>query len=215
MEWLKELLKKMGIADDDIGKIDEEVRKELPLHFIPKSQYNDLSEAKKKLETDLADRDKQLETIKKSAGDNEVLKKQIQTLQDENKTAKETYEQEMKSLRRDTALKLQLGGKVHDPDIVLGLLDKDKIELDDDGNIKAGFDDQLKSLQESKGFLFVPEKEDTPPSFKGFKPFEGESGGGEKDKGGNIGKMLADQSKQSGASTQQAQANYFGGMKNE
>lgn len=177
MEWLKELLKALGIAETDIDKIDAEVRKELPKHFVPKSQYNDVSEARKQAEEALVERDKQLEALKKSAGDNEALKQQIQTLQDENKAAKEKYEADMKELRTSTALKLALAGEVHDADIVLGLIDKSKIELDDAGNVKAGLDDQLKALRESKAFLFV-EKDGAGAKFRGAKPPEGSDRGG-------------------------------------
>lgn len=178
MEWLKELLKTLGIADADIDKIDAEVRKELPKHFVPKSQYNEVAEARKKAEEALADRDKQLEDLKKAAGDNEALKQQIQQLQDENKTAKQKYEAEMQELRTNTALKLALAGEVHDADIVLGLIDKSKIELDDAGNVKAGLDDQIKALRESKAFLFVQKEDGAGAKFKGTKPAEGSDKGG-------------------------------------
>lgn len=178
MEWLKELLKNLGIAETDIDRIDAEVRKELPKHFVPKSQYNDVSEARKKAEEALQDRDKQLEDLKKSAGASEELKKQIEQLQNENKAAKERYENELKDLRLTSSIKLALAGKVHDPDIVAGLLDKSKIEIDDSGVIKSGFDDQIKALRESKTFLFVPEPESKGPQFKGTKPAEGSDKGG-------------------------------------
>jgi chromosome segregation ATPase len=181
MEWLKELLKTLGIADADIERIDAEIRKELPKHFVPKSQYNDVSEARKKAEEALAERDKQLESLKKSAGDNEELRKQIQALQDENQKAREKYEAEVKELRLTTAIKLALAGQVHDPDIVVGLLDKSKIEIDDSGAIKTGLEDQIKSLRESKAFLFVQEPENRGPQFRGTKPAEGsDSGSGQK-----------------------------------
>lgn len=173
MDWLKELLKKLGIADTEVEKIDAEVRKTLPLHFVPKSQYNDVSEAKKQAEKD---RDKvagQLEDLKKSAGDNETLKAEITKLQDENKTAKTDYEAKVKDLQLTTALKLALAGEAHDPDIVAGLLDKSKIELDDSGAVKGGLDDQVKALRESKGFLFAEKQEAKGPTFKGFKSPDG------------------------------------------
>lgn len=176
MEWLKELLKTLGIADADIDKIDAEVRKELPKHFVPKSQYNDVAEARKKAEEALADRDKQLDELKKTAGTSEELKKQIEDLQAANKEAREKYEAEMKELRTNTALKLALANEVHDADIVLGLIDKTKIELDDNGNVKAGLDDQVKALRESKAFLFV-EKDGTGAKFRGAKPPEGSDKG--------------------------------------
>lgn len=214
MDWLKELLKKLGLDGTKVDEVTGEVSKELPKHFVPKSQYNDLSEARKKLENDLKDRDKQLEDLKKSAGDNEALKKQIEQLQTDNKAAKEKYEAEVKDLRLGTAVKLALAGKVHDPDIVAGLLDKTKIELDDSGAIKGGLDDQIKALRESKAFLFVPEdKGGGQFQFKGAKPPEGGGaggGGGGTDKAAEFGKRVADFAKQS-ASTSEAQKSYFGG----
>ena len=167
----REQLKELGLTDEQIDAVMKEHGKTIN---ATKQQLDSAETEREDLKKQLADRDAQLETLKKDAGSSEKLKQQIEQLQADNKAAKEKYEAETKALRLDTALKLQLGGKVHDPDIVLGLLDKDKIELDDDGNIKAGFDDQLKSLQESKGFLFVSEKEN--PTFKGFKPFEGSGG---------------------------------------
>src|SRR5690606_24724391 len=73
-----------------------------------------------------------------------------------------------------TAIKLAVAGDAHDPDLVATLLDKSKIEVDEEGNIKAGLDDQLKALRESKAFLFV-QKEQTPqqPQFKGVSPADG------------------------------------------
>lgn len=178
MEWLKELLKKLGIADTEIDKIDTEVRKELPKHFVPKSQYNDVSEARKQAEEALAERDKQLENLKKDAGDNAELKQQIETLQAENKTAKERYESDMKDLRLNTAIKLAVAADAHDPDLVTGLVEKDKLLITDDGKV-SGLDDQLKALRESKAFLFVEKDEDGKPRFKGAKPPEsGDKGGG-------------------------------------
>ncbi|AWP28721.1 phage scaffolding protein [Paenibacillus sp. Cedars] len=178
MEWLKELLKNAGLDETKIDALIGDVNKELPKHFVPKSQYNDVVEARKKAEKEVTDRDKQLEDLTKSSGDADALKQQIQKLQEDNKTAQEKYESEAKALKLSTAVKLALAGKVHDPDIVTGLLNTDLIQLDDSGNIKAGLDDQIKALQTSKAFLFVPE-DDSKPKFKGFTPSEpGGAGGG-------------------------------------
>lgn len=210
MEWLKELLKNAGLEESKIDEFVAEFNKEVPKHLIPKEKFNEVSEAKRKAEETLGERDKQLEELSKSAGASEELKKQIETLQNENKTAKEKYETEAKELKLNTALKLSLAGKVHDPDIVLGLLDKTKLELDENDNIKAGLDDQIKSLQESKAFLFVPEKDDT-PAFKGFKPFEGKGPNENNNSNNNFGKQLAEANKQSNEAMQKAQNHYFGG----
>jgi len=190
MDWLKELLKKAGFDESKIDALIGDVNKELPKHFVPKDKFNEVAEAKKTAEAAIADRDKQLEDLKKSAGASEELKKQIETLQGENKVAKEKYESDLKELRTSTALKLALAGKAHDPDIVAGLLDKTKIELDDAGNVKAGLEEQLKALQTSKAFLFVPEQKG--PKFKGANPADGKDkdggGGGDASAGADFAK---------------------------
>ncbi|MGG1597622.1 phage scaffolding protein [Paenibacillus naphthalenovorans] len=210
MDWLKELFRKAGLDDAKIDEIVTEYNKEAPKHIVPKARYNELAETNKKLEGDLKDRDKQLDDLKKSAGDNAALREQIEKLQTENKAAKDKYEAEVNELRLNTAVKLALSGKVHDPDIVASLLDKSKIELDDAGNIKAGFDDQVKALRESKAFLFVQEDKGG-FQFKGTKPPEGSGGGGGGiDKAAEFGKRVAEFAKQ-GSVTSDAQKSYFGG----
>ena len=201
MDWFKELLKKMGVADTEVEKIDAEVVKELPKHFVTKTQYNEVADAKKKAEKEVSDRDKQLEDLKKSTGDAESLKAQIDKLQGENKTAKEQYEADLKELRLGNALKLALSGRVHDADLVSGLIDKSKIELGEDGSVKAGLDDQIKALQTSKAFLFVPDKSEETFKFTGVKP------AGSKDKGENpssLGASFAQAANKSGQPTEAA-----------
>lgn len=147
--------------------------------WIPKDKFNEANEAKKKLETDLRDRDKQLADLKDAAKGNEDLQAQIKKLQDDNKATKEKYDADMKDLQLNTALKLALGSDVHDADYAISQLDKSKIEIGEDGSIKAGLEDQVKSLRESKAFLFAEKPENTGLTFKGAKPAEGGKGGSE------------------------------------
>lgn len=161
MEWLKDLLKNAGVEESKIEGIIGNFNKEVPKHLIPKDKFNDLSEAKKKLEDDIKARDAQLEDLKKTAGTSDDLKKQIETLQNENKTAKEKYEADLKDLALSNAIKMAINGKVHDEDLVSGLISKEKLVVD--GDKVVGLDDQLKSLQESKAFLFKSE-DGTPPA---------------------------------------------------
>lgn len=144
--------------------------------MIPKSRFDEVNEAKKNLETLISDRDKQLKELGEKAKGNEELTKQIEDLQIANKEAKTTYEKRLKEVQLSTAIKLALAGKAQDEDIVTGLIDSSKIELNEDGSIKGGLDDQLKTLKESKPFLFIPEKE-TKPNLKGTKPAENHGGG--------------------------------------
>ncbi|MEK5331548.1 phage scaffolding protein [Lysinibacillus sp. FSL W8-0992] len=186
MEWLKELLKNAGIADDQIETIVTNAVKEAPKHVVPKAKYNELSTTKSSLETQLSERDTQLEELKKV--DIDGLQAKITELQQTNETAKQEHEQQMKDERLNTALKLALHSKVHDTDLVTGLIDKATIELSEDGKVTKGLDEQLKSLQESKSFLFVPEKQQ--PTFRGWNPAGGaDSGTDTSDVGSNFAKI--------------------------
>lgn len=193
MEWLKKLLEGKGLSEEQIKAIVSGVEENYQ-GYVPKHRFDEVNEAKKKLESDVKDRDKQLADLKKNAGDNEELTKQIEQLQADNQAATEKYEAAMTELRMSTAVKLALAGEVHDPDIVTSLLDKSKIELGEDGSIKAGLDDQIKSLRESKAFLFVQkEQQNKKPQFKGLTPAEGRdnNGGEQQQQGGGLTAAIA------------------------
>lgn len=158
----------LGISEELAKKAAEASKKELE-GFIPKSRFDEVNEAKKTLEEDVKARDKQLEELKKSNGDNETLQGQIKKLQDSNKAEKERYESELKSLKIANAVKLAVNGKVHDEDLVAGLIDKEKLVLDENGGI-IGLEEQVKSLQEKKAFLFKSEDTGSYKPQNGGKP---------------------------------------------
>lgn len=176
MDWLKKLLKDAGFDESKIDALIGDVNKELPKHFVPKSQYNDLSEQRKKLEKDVSDRDKQIEDLGKAAGASEDMKKQIETLQAENKTAADKYAADMKDMALTSAIKTALNGKVHDEGLVAGLFDRTKLVVD--GDKVVGLDEQLKGLQESKAFLFKPEDKGGAGGAGGFRVGGGGGQGG-------------------------------------
>jgi hypothetical protein len=208
MGWLKELLKAHGLSDAQISVIVEGVETNYR-GWVPEHRFKEVNEAKKTAVDTLKERDKQLEALSKSAGDNNVLQDQIKQLQADNKTASDKYEADLKDLRLTTAIKMALSGKVHDPEMVIGLLNKNKVELDDTGNLKAGLEEQVKALQTSKAFLFVPEKSGQ-QQFKGMAPADGrDKGGGGGDDQSNIGKRLAEQVAKQGEALDKARDSYF------
>ncbi|PPQ49117.1 hypothetical protein C5G87_07005 [Paenibacillus peoriae] len=191
----KEQFVALGLTEELATKAAEASADELK-GFVPKTRFDEVNEAKKQAEKDRDSVGGQLEELKKSAGASEELKTQIEKLQGENKATKDQYEAKLKEMSLNTALKLALNGQAHDPDIVAGLLDKTKIELDDNGAVKGGLDDQLTGLRESKGFLFVQKEEgNTQPTFKGAKPAEGAGAGNPPAplKGYDAGKSIAEQ----------------------
>lgn len=153
-----EVLKGLGLTDEQIKSVMAEHGKDI--NEI-KAKLDDSNAAKTKLEADLKERDAQLENLKKSVGDNEQLKKQIETLQSENKTAKEKYEADLKELQITNAIKLAIADSAQDVDLVAGLFDKSKLILDDGGKV-TGLEEQLKGIRESKGFLFKPQENNNP-----------------------------------------------------
>lgn len=196
----KEDLIAMGLTEEQATALIDKYG-----NMIPKERFDEVNDAKKNLEKQINDRDTQLKELQDKAKGNEDLTKQIQELQDANKQAKADYDKQLKDVQLSTAIKLAIATKAQDADIVTGLIDASKIELNEDGSIKGGLDEQLKTLQESKPFLFVPENPGKP---KGTKTPEGGSPGGEGDTEGDFGKKVADLSK-TNEGLEKARNSYF------
>jgi hypothetical protein len=127
------------------------------------------------LKQTVAQREKDLADLKKNVGDNAELKKQIEDLQKSGKTEKDALQQKITDTQKEAAIKIAVAGKAHDPDIISGLIDKSKIELDEGGKLKSGLKEQLETLEKDKAFLFVSGK----PKVDGAHPTEGSGGNGE------------------------------------
>ncbi|OZV10784.1 hypothetical protein CIW83_18375 [Tissierella sp. P1] len=155
MDWLKELLKNAGIEDAKVDEVVGNINKEIPKYLIPKDKYNEVSEAKKQLESDIKDRDKQLKDLGEKAKGNEDLEKQIKELQETNAKAKEDYESKINNITLDNAIKLALkDNKAKHEDLLMGRFDKEKLKIKEDGTIE-GLEDQIKDLKETYKDLFV------------------------------------------------------------
>ena len=160
---LKEQLIAMGIAENLAQKVIDEI---IDGNYIPKTRFNEINEKAKNLETQIADRDKQLEELKKSSGDNEALKKQIEDLQQKNETQKKDYEGQIAKIRLDNAIDSALGGSgAKNINVVRGALDLAKVKLGPDGKL-SGLDEQIAALQKSDAYLF----ESKTPKLKGATP---------------------------------------------
>lgn len=122
------------------------------------------------LKTQVGDRDKQLETLKASAGDNADLKKKIEDLQTENATAKATHESELNQLKIDFAVEKALtGAKAKNITAVKALLDLKDAKFDKEGNVK-GLAEQIEKLTSDEGTKFLFEAQKQQQNFKGFQP---------------------------------------------
>ena len=175
---MKELLKDLELSDEQLGKIEEahkvKVADVIKDKFVPKERFDEINETAKQRQTEIDKRDKQLEDLSKSEKGIEELTQKLKDLETANAKAKEDFEEQLKETKLNNALKLAVNGKVKDIDLVLGLLDKSKIELDENCNIKMGFQEQFDELKTSKDFLFVQEN-DGKPEIKGSKPADGQT----------------------------------------
>lgn len=180
----KQQLMAMGLTDEQADKVLEGYK-----GYIPKDRFDEVNNAKKDLEKQLSDRDTQLETLKKGATNNEELTKQINDLQAENTRIKAESEQKVKDMEKDNLLVTTLKDeyKSKDPNIILSLIDKSKITVDNGKLI--GFKEIMEPIVKEKDFLFEPVKQDNKqPGFIGVKPGEGDSGtpAGQQTTGGGL-----------------------------
>lgn len=170
----KELIE-LGLSEEDAKKVEEASLNELK-SFIPKNRFDEVNASKKQLETDIAERDKQLEALKK-AGNVDDLKQQIENLQLENTANKEKYESEMSQIKLDNAIENSLiTSKARNTKAVKALLNLDNIKLDGDNII--GLEDQLKQLREDENskFMFDLDTKQDKANFKGVNPAESRTG---------------------------------------
>lgn len=159
----------LGIDEELASKCEKASSEELK-NYVPYERFKELVDEKNKLKTDIADRDKQFETLKNSTGDVEAMKEQIATLQAENKSKDEAHAAEIRQMKINSALESALiGSKAKNLTAVKALIkDLDKAELQDDGSIK-GLEEQIAALKKSDSYLFE-ETNVAKPSFKGFQP---------------------------------------------
>lgn len=161
----KEDLIAMGLTEEQAKKVMDS----LDGNFVTKTRFNEVNEENKTLKQSVADRDKQLEDLKKSSGDNAELKKQIETLQQQNAEQQKAHEAELKQLKLDNAIDTALtAAGAKNVKAVNPFIDTTKIKLGEDGKL-TGLDEQLKEVQKTEGYLFA-EKQQKQQTFKGFQP---------------------------------------------
>ncbi len=164
----KEDFLKIGVSEELAAACEKASLDELK-DFVPRMKMNEVSEENKTLKQTVSDRDKQLETLKKSNGDSAELKKQIEVLQQQNAEEKAAHEKEMAQLKLDNAVENALtAAGAKNNKALRALLDTEKIKLDSSGKLE-GLEEQLKEVRKSDPYMFN-EKETEPTSFKGFQP---------------------------------------------
>ena len=159
---------KLGLDEETAKKCETASLEELK-GYIPKTRFDEVNNEKKKLEFDVRDRNKQLEDLKKSSGDNEELKKQIEQLQKDNKAKDELHLAEMNKFKIDSAIDkaLSSAGAKNNKSVKALLEEVEKFDIKEDGTIK-GLEVQIKKIKESEPYLFNSHE----TMVKGLKPYE-------------------------------------------
>lgn len=154
------------------GLTDEQVKKVmagLDGDFVTKTRFNEVNEENKTLKQSVSDRDKQLNDLKKSSGDNAELKAQIEELQKKNTEQAKAHAAEMAQLKLDNAVDTALtAAGAKNSKAVKALLDMSKVKLGEDGKL-SGWDEQISAVQKSDSYLFNA-KQPANRGIKGFNP---------------------------------------------
>jgi len=155
----------LGISEELAAKAEKASLEELK-GYVEKSKHDEAVEEGKTLKAQVAERDKQLETLKASAGDNEELKKQIEDMKKQNADQEKAHKAEMAQLRLDNAIDAALtAAGAKNGKAVKALIDVSKVKLGEDGKL-SGWDDQIKAIQKSDAYLFNGKQN----NFRGFQP---------------------------------------------
>lgn len=132
--------------------------------MVPRSRLNDKNAEIEELKAEISNRDEQIVQLKDSVKDDSELKKELEQTQKENAEWQDKYNQS----QLNNAVKLAVAKDANDANDILAFINKDELELQDDGTVK-GLDKAIETLKESKPYLFA----DTKPS--GRTPDDGKN----------------------------------------
>ncbi|MCG2117711.1 phage scaffolding protein [Staphylococcus epidermidis] len=139
------------------GKIDEQkvidAIDESKSDMVPRFRLNDKNAEIDELKTEITNRDEQIAKLQDSVKDDSELQKELDELKDKNAEWQTKYQES----QLNNAVKLAVAKDANDADDILALINKDELELQDDGNVK-GLDKAIESLKESKSYLFAESK---------------------------------------------------------
>jgi hypothetical protein len=134
--------------------------------YVGKEKFDTSEATVADLKKQLESRDKDIAALKKSAGSNEDLTKQLGNLQTKYKTDTEALQTKINQNALNAALDFGITkAKGKNTKAVKALLDPSKLSLKDDGTVD-GLDAALDALKKSDSYLF--EQVETKPEGTGF-----------------------------------------------
>lgn len=156
MSLKREMLINAGINDKEA--IDEIMQAYgAGLEHARTQAKQELTAENETLKQQLETQSQTLEDLKKSSEANSDVKQALEKLQQEYEQYKVESDSKLAQLNKTNAIALALKDvKAHDSDVLMKLIDIDKIELGEDGRPKL--DEVVNGLRESKPFLFEQEQ---------------------------------------------------------
>lgn len=121
--------------------------------MVPRSRLNDKNAEIDELKAEITNRDEQIAKLQDSVKDDSELQKELDELKDKNAEWQTKYQES----QLNNAVKLAVAKDANDAEDILAFINKDELELQDDGNVK-GLDKAIESLKESKPYLFAESK---------------------------------------------------------
>lgn len=135
--------------------------------YVPADKYEALKSQSASAEKALKAAADALKAIGGS-GDPSKIADDVKAAQDTIKNLQDNHAAEIKKIQKNTALRLALAGQAHDPADIISLLDLEKIEVDESGNLKSDLESLIKPIKETKPYLF--KEQEQAPEIKGAKP---------------------------------------------
>lgn len=121
--------------------------------MVPRFRLNDKNAEIDELKAEITNRDEQIAKLHDSVKDDSELQKELDELKDKNAEWQTKYQES----QLNNAVKLAVAKDANDADDILAFINKDELELQDDGKVK-GLDKAIESLKESKPYLFAESK---------------------------------------------------------
>ena len=210
-----EALMKKGLSEEHAKLVLQLHKEAIDGNYVPKATFDAERDKVKTANETIADRDKQIKELGAFKGTAEELQKKVDNLTAENDKAKKEYEDKLKDMETNTAIRSAIADQVHNVDDIMPRIDKTKLTITD-GKVTAGLVEQMEAVKKSHPHYFKADKssEGNNGGFPGgWHPFgqspaEGNNSNGT-DTATEFGKYLAKSQSQGIASTQKAADIYF------
>ncbi len=166
----REELTKLGLTDEQVDSVMKLHGQGVQGEQALREQITTLETERDGFESQLADRDKDIKDLKKQSADSEDIQAKLSELQTKYDSETKDLSDKLNATKLDSAITSALAtSNARDPQDIKVFLKADDIKFGSDG-LLVGLDEQLKTLQESKAYLFTEK-----PKTSGTNPMGGQS----------------------------------------